>query len=225
MTTFDKEKTRQVLADLRERGLYIGTSSWKYSGWLGTLYDESKYLWREKFAQSRFEKNCLAEYSEVFSSVCVDAAYYTFPKEDYLKGLAEQVPSHFQFGFKVTDAITLKTFPALPRFGTRGGSENESFLDPARFIDSFLAPCESIRSKVGILIFEFSRFHARDFNSGREFLDKLDTFLSKLPVGWPYGIELRNRSWLTPVYFDCLKRHGVIRMVKKDRVRSKRYQS
>ncbi len=43
------------------------------------LYDESRYVYRGKFAVSRFEKNCLAEYGEVFKTVCVDAAYYKFP--------------------------------------------------------------------------------------------------------------------------------------------------
>ena len=28
------------------------------------------------FAESRFEKNCLTEYAEVFKTVYVDAAYY-----------------------------------------------------------------------------------------------------------------------------------------------------
>jgi uncharacterized protein YecE (DUF72 family) len=37
--------------------------------------------------------------------------YYTFPSEKYLNGLVSQVPNHFQFGFKVTDEITVrKTF-------------------------------------------------------------------------------------------------------------------
>ena len=48
------------------------------------LYDESRYVYRGKFAESRFEKNCLAEYAEVFKTVCVDAAYYKFPDEKYL---------------------------------------------------------------------------------------------------------------------------------------------
>jgi hypothetical protein len=33
--------------------------------------------------------------------------------------------------------------------------------------------------------------------------------LVKLPKDWPYGIELRNKHWLKPAYFDCLARHHV----------------
>lgn len=38
---------------------------------------------------------CLAEYAEVFKTVCVDAAYYTFPRREYLEGLGDQVPEYF----------------------------------------------------------------------------------------------------------------------------------
>jgi uncharacterized protein YecE (DUF72 family) len=54
----------------------------------GMLYDEARYVYRGKFAMTRFEKNCLAEYAEVFKTVCVDAAYYKFPDEKYLQNLA-----------------------------------------------------------------------------------------------------------------------------------------
>ena len=39
------------------------------------LYDEARYLYRGKVAESHFEKNCLTEYGEVFKTVCVDGAY------------------------------------------------------------------------------------------------------------------------------------------------------
>ena len=86
------------------------------------LYDEARYVWRGKFAESRFKKNCLDEYAKVFKTVCVDAAYYSFPSTKYLGGLAAQVPADFRFAFKITDEITLKTFPNLLRFGGRAGN-------------------------------------------------------------------------------------------------------
>jgi uncharacterized protein YecE (DUF72 family) len=48
----------------------------------------------------------------VFKTVCVDAAYYDFPRVEYLQRLADQVPDDFRFGFKVTDALTIKKFPS-----------------------------------------------------------------------------------------------------------------
>jgi uncharacterized protein YecE (DUF72 family) len=204
-----REELRQKAADLATHGVFIGTSSWKYAGWCGTLYDAGRYEYRGKFAQTRFNRNCLSEYAEVFKTVCVDAAYYTFPSQKYLEAMANQVPDDFRFGFKVTDAITIKKFPNLARFGDRAGKPNEKFLNAELFCSGFLQPCESIRKNVGLLMFEFSHFWPTDYEHGRDFIGDLDKFLDRLPRGWPYGIEIRNRAWLRPEYFDCLARHQV----------------
>jgi uncharacterized protein YecE (DUF72 family) len=198
-----------AISNLARDGVLIGTSSWKYPGWLGQLYSPQRYQTRGKFSEAKFERSCLAEYAETFSTVCVDAGYYAFPREDYLAGLAEQVPEHFRFGFKVTDEITIKRFPNLPRFGPRAGQVNEHFLNAELFARAFLTPCETIREKVGVLIFEFSHFHERDFARGRDFLPLLDGFLAALPRGWQYAVECRNKTFLHPEYFAVLRAHGV----------------
>jgi uncharacterized protein YecE (DUF72 family) len=209
MTVFDRDLLKQRVQKLADEGIYLGTSSWKYPGWCGQIYDVQRYDYRGRFSQARFERNCLSEYSETFRAVCVDAAYYAFPTIKYLEGLASQVSPGFLFGFKVTDAITLKTFHNQPRYGGAAGQSNPDFLNAARFCDEFLEPCARIRDFVGILIFEFSRFHSYDFSSGREFVATLDAFFEQLPQGWPYGVEIRNREWLRPEYFECLAKHKV----------------
>jgi uncharacterized protein YecE (DUF72 family) len=98
----DSLDLKPQLTELASNGIYLGTSSWKYPGWTGQLYDEARYVYRGKFAESRFERNCLAEYAETFKTVCVDAAYYQFPSQKYLHGLVSQVPEDFLFKFKVS---------------------------------------------------------------------------------------------------------------------------
>ena len=78
---FDRERTKGAVAKLAARGVFIGTSSWKYLGWRGQLYDGERYVTRGKFSESRFNRDSLAEYAEVFKTVCVDAAYYKFPDQ------------------------------------------------------------------------------------------------------------------------------------------------
>jgi uncharacterized protein YecE (DUF72 family) len=207
--TFDREHLRAKAADLAAQNVYIGTSSWKYPGWREMLYDPARYEYRGKFAQTRFNRECLREYAEVFKTVCVDAAYYNFPSQQYLEGMVNQTPDDFVFGLKVTDAITIKNFPKLDRFGDLAGKPNENFLKAELFVKAFLGPCEAVRSSVGMLMFEFSRFWTTDYEHGRDFVADLDRFLGQLPKGWPYGIELRNRNWLRPDYFGCLSRHQV----------------
>lgn len=206
---FDRDKTKQIAAELAADGIFVGTSSWKYDGWFGQLYTPARYEYRGKVAKTRFERDCLSEYAEVFRTVCVDAAYYTFPSDKYLAGLVQKVPPDFQFGFKVTDEITVRKFPNLDRFGIRAGKPNENFLNADLFNRAFLTPCEAIRQNVGVVMFEFSRFHQSDYEHGRDFVADLDKFFSALPKGWPYAVEMRNKHWLVPEYFACLSRHGI----------------
>ena len=206
---FDREAIKLRTADLAAKGVFIGTSSWKYEGWFGQLYAPTRYEYRGKVAKTRFERDCLSEYAEVFKTVCVDAAYYNFPGCEYLQRLADQVPDDFRFGFKVTDALTIRRFPNLPRFGAKAGQKNQDFLNADLFATAFLKPCENIRQKVGVLMFEFSRFWPTDYEHGRDFVADLDVFLGNLPKGWPYAIEMRNKYWLRDEYLGCLARHGV----------------
>src|SRR6266498_2821116 len=102
MMHFERYQMKTAAGRLAAEGVFIGTSSWKYSGWRGMLYDENRYLTRGKFSESRFNRDCLAEYAEVFKTVCVDAAYYKFPDHRYLEAMVSQAPAaDFQFGFKV----------------------------------------------------------------------------------------------------------------------------
>jgi uncharacterized protein YecE (DUF72 family) len=207
--TFDREAVQAQAAELAANGVFVGTSSWKYEGWCGLLYDRVRYEYRGKFAETRFKRDCLREYAEVFKTVCVDAAYYTFPSQQYLEGMVNQTPDDFLFGLKVTDAITIKKYPNLTRFGDQAGKPNANYLNAELFAKAFLKPCEAVRSSVGLLMFEFSRFWPTDYEHGREFIADLDRFLGRLPPGWPYAVEMRNRNWLKPEYFDCLARHQV----------------
>ena len=98
-----KSSLRKAVEHLAVNGIFIGTSSWKYRGWCGLLYDEQRYCYRGKFAESRFERDCLAEYAEVFKTVCVDAAYYQFSSTKYLPparaGLIYYLPRRWYWHF------------------------------------------------------------------------------------------------------------------------------
>ena len=207
--SFDRAQFAARLRALAAKGVFIGTSSWKYPGWLDVIYERDRYIWRGRYSEARFERNCLAEYAEVFPTVSVDASYYQFFKPETLTELAAQVPADFQFAFKVCADITLKSFPQQPRYGHRAGTANPHFLDAELFAHAVLARHEAIRSKTGLFMFEFSRFHPGEFARGAEFVAALDDFFGRLPRGWPYGVELRNRQWLQPDYFSMLARHGV----------------
>jgi uncharacterized protein YecE (DUF72 family) len=207
--SFDLDTFRAGLAALTRRGVHIGTSSWRYQGWLGQVYSRERYEYRGKVAESRFEKGCLAEYAETFPTVCVDGAYYAFPEDELLKAQADEVPDGFRFAFKVTDSITIHRFPNVEKFRGVAGTINPEFLNADLFVERFLGPLRSIRPKVGPLIFEFSKFSETDFRDSGGFVTQLDSFLGRLPKEWHHSVEIRNREWLRPEYFACLRKHGV----------------
>jgi uncharacterized protein YecE (DUF72 family) len=214
MNTFPLQHFREQVAALAADGIYVGTSSWKYEGWLGLIYSPERYMryFKEgppKIVKSRFEKTCLAEYGLTFKTVCLDAGFYQFPTSQMLENYLSQVPLDFRMSLKVTEDITVLRFPNLPRYGSRAGQANPHFLDSDLFIASFLGPLSPYRNQIGTIIFEFSHFHPGDWERGREFVEALDDFLDKLPKGWDYSVEIRNESLLHPQYFEVLKRHNV----------------
>src|SRR5262245_65182947 len=70
------------LAQLAGRGVYFGTSSWKYEGWLGSIYSPEKYLTRNKFSRKKFETECIREYAATFPVAGGDFSFYQFPSAD-----------------------------------------------------------------------------------------------------------------------------------------------
>src|SRR5690349_1924109 len=99
------------LRALAERRIYFGTSSWKYDGWLGSIYSADRYQTRGKFSRAKFEDTCLTEYAAAFPTVCGDFASYQFPTEQYWAKLFEATPGGFLFGFKVPEDITVTVWP------------------------------------------------------------------------------------------------------------------
>jgi hypothetical protein len=80
------------LRALAVRGLYFGTSSWKYQGRLGSIYSEGRYRTRGKHSKKKFEESCLAEYAGTFPTVCGDFAFYRFPTREFWDRLFGATP-------------------------------------------------------------------------------------------------------------------------------------
>ena len=108
MDAFPRDQLREYVAELASKGVYVGTSSWKYEGWLGLIYSPEKYLryFKEgppKLLKGRFQKTCLSEYAQTFKTVCLDAGFYQFPSSQMLEGYFSQVPADFRLSIKVTE--------------------------------------------------------------------------------------------------------------------------
>ncbi len=173
------QRLASKLKKLAEQGVYFGTSSWKYEGWLGSIYTPSRYETRGKLSKSRFDKECIQEYAETFPVVCGDFAFYQFPTPDYWAKLFKETPETLAFGFKVPEDVTVAKWPKHARYGTRAGEENDSFLDPGLFRKLFAKRLEPYAERVATLMFEFGTFAEGDVSSRR-----------RLPRAY-----WRSRSW------------------------------
>jgi len=197
-----REGLKQCWPLAREQQIYFGTSSWRYAGWKGVVYN------RDYPNEKAFAAKCLEEYAEVFPSVGVDFTFYSFPTAASMRRMADQTPEFFKFGLKVTEELTVWKYPTHQRYGTRRGTLNEAFLDPAVFVDRFLPGIEPLGPRLGPLMFEFGSLPVGVWRDG-DFLERLDRFLGELPAGYAYAVEIRNRDLLGRPYFDVLRRHSV----------------
>ncbi len=209
LQSFDREGLRNKLADLARQNILIGGSSWKYEGWFGQIYMRDRYLSRGRFSQKRFEAECLNEYAETFPIVCGDFSFYQVPAPEFWSKLFGSAPRSLRYAFKVPEEITVKAFPAHPRYGPRAGEQNQTFLNAALFQSAFLDLLKPYGSQVAVLIFEFGRFPKRCYENTAGFVRELDPFLAQLPPGFRYAVEIRNEEFLEPEYFACLQHRGV----------------
>jgi uncharacterized protein YecE (DUF72 family) len=206
---FDRERLRLRLSTLADQNIYIGTSSWKYEGWIGQIYSYDRYLTRGRFSQKRFQAECLSEYAATFPIVCGDFSFYQFPSEEFWKRLFASAPASLRFALKVPEEVTVKLFPTHPRYGARAGEQNSAFLDALLFRNAFLDLLEPYRERIAVLIFEFGAFPRHSYQDFSGFLKELDPFLALLPRDFRFAVEVRNQDLLVPEYFACLRRHGV----------------
>jgi uncharacterized protein YecE (DUF72 family) len=201
---FDRAGLAARLHSLAGRGVFVGTSSWKYEGWLGQVYSRDRYLTRGRFSRAAFEADCLREYAETFPTVCGDFAFYQFPTDEFWSKLFSRVPAGFRFAFKAPEQITCQVFPTHARYGAQAGKPNDLFLDRRAFAEMFLRPLAPHREKTALIIFEFGATRA----ALPEFLDRLDPFLGALPADFRYAVEVRNPEFLSADYFACLRERG-----------------
>ena len=206
--SIDRTALAATLRDLARDGVFLGTSSWKYEGWLGQVYSEERYLVRGRFSKKRFEETCLAEYSETFPIVCGDFSFYQFPTEDFWRKLFTGVPKNLRFALKVPEEVTRKTYPDQPRYGPRAGQPNENYLDFDVFDAGFLQPLLPWKERIAVLIFEFGTFSRKHYEKRESFFADLERFLIQLPQGWRFAVEIRNEDYLRSEYFDLLRRHN-----------------
>ena len=192
-------EARSIAARL-PHDIHFGTSSWSFPGWKGLVYSAAR-------AQTALAREGLREYSQhpLLTTVGVDRSYYAPIPVDDLREYAAQLPEGFRCCFKAPAAVTALALgtPSRP-------SLNPDFLSVDRLVADLLEPCDvAFRQHTGPIVLEFPPFPRTMQIEPAEFGRRLDVFLSKLPGGFDYSVELRDARLLTPAYREILGSHGV----------------
>ena len=202
------------LRELASKNIFLGTSSWKYEGWLRQVYNlnyERTVKGNLVLNQTKFNQESLSEYATVFPTVCNDSSYYRLPDENSLSKVERELPNNFRMAFKVPDQITLREERKFIDGKMATGGLNPSYLNPDVFKDYVLRPIENVfKKKLGTLIFEFSP-HFWDKGWGKNvdydyesFVNDLDKFLGSIPKGFSYAVEVRDPILIMNGYEDYL---------------------
>jgi uncharacterized protein YecE (DUF72 family) len=191
----------QALGRELPRGIYLGGSTWSFPGWAGLVYDR-------EYSQGRLAREGLAAYAQhpLFRAIGVDRTHYAPVAAEELKEYAAAVPEDFRFLVKAHEACTLTRYPDHARYGAQRGQPNNLFLDPVYATQQVVAPfVEGLGEKGGALLFQLA---PQDLGVPQGFAAELHAFLSALPRGPVYAVELRNRELLTQDYAEALAAAG-----------------
>ncbi len=184
----------------------LGPSTWSFPGWAGIVYDG-------KYTPTRLAHEGLAALAQhpLLRAVGVDRTHYAPIPAAEFAAYAEVVPAGFRFLVKAHEALTLARFPDRPRYGRDRGLGNPLYLDPTYAAEAVIAPyVEGLKDKGGALLFQFA---PQDLGGPARFADELGAFLTALPRGPLYAVELRNRELLVPRYAEALAAAGAVHCI------------
>ncbi|HXH13777.1 MAG TPA: DUF72 domain-containing protein [Alphaproteobacteria bacterium] len=162
--------------------LYIGTSSWSFDDWRGSLYP----------ADAK-PADYLTYYAQHFPVVEIDTTFYRIPTPSMVDAWYRRTPDGFRFAAKIPQVIT----------------HDKVLRDCQAELQQFTEAMSRLREKLGPLLFQFPYFSKRHFATPQAFIDRLVPVLEQLPAGLRFAVEIRNRWWLTRRFFDLLRAHRV----------------
>ena len=141
------------------------------------------------YPENTKSKDYLSCYSRVFDTVEVDSTFYGIPRTSTIENWYKVTPDHFKFSLKVPQIIT----------------HEKRLINCESEWQQFLSTISLLKQKLGpvILQFDYKFLFDEHFKALSDFLDhnKLEQF--KL------GIEVRNKNWHKPEFYDLLKKYNV----------------
>lgn len=162
--------------------ILLGTSAFTAAGWAGSFYPAGMK-----------PADFLSYYATKFPTVELDNTFYRTPSVSTVEGWNLKTPPGFIFAAKIPQLIT----------------HEKVLVDCDDDLTHFLKTMDALGEKLGPLLFQFGYFNKSAFKSQAEFLAKLKLFLKKLPKGYMFAVEIRNKYWIDQKYVDVLRENNV----------------
>ena len=185
----------RALAGALSPRLRLGTSSWSFPGWAGTV-------WAHPLGAELLAREGLPAYAAhpMLRIVSVDRSYYGPVAAATWARYAQQAPAGFRFSVKAPQRLTSPLAP--------DGSPNADFLS-AGLAEDVLGPIlEHLGDRLDAWHLQVPPGPAPPNG-----LTRLAELLGALPTTARLAVEPRDRSWLGPAYREVLAAAGAVHVL------------
>ena len=149
--------------------IHLGTSAFTAAGWEGSCYPEG-------LKPAQYLPYC----AQHFDTIEIDSKFYRTPNSSVVRNWYAKTPSGFIFVAKVPQEIAHRKVP------------NNCDAEWKQFLHAM----DLLGEKLGPLLFQFGYFGKSSFATVHDFLAILVRFLDKLPKGYKFAVEIRNKHRL-----------------------------
>jgi len=132
------------------------------------------------------QKRWFERYAEEFDTVEINASFYRTPLASTFEGWCEKAPPGFRYAVKVNRFIT----------------HMKKLLGCEAEVDRFIALARPLGEKLGPLLYQLPPSLHRN-------VERLDSFLARLPKDVEQVIEFRHKSWYDEEVLEILDGHGI----------------
>jgi uncharacterized protein YecE (DUF72 family) len=144
--------------------------------------------WKGPFYPEKMkDPEMLAFYASRFPMVEINNTFYRLPKETVMADWASQVPDGFSFAVKASQRITHHTRLKPESYDTT---------------DYLLKTTAALGAKLGPILFQLPPNLKKD-------VERLKSFLGRLPKDRRYTVEFRHESWFEDDVFEALREQNV----------------
>lgn len=154
------------------RAAWIGTSGYNHEHWRGPF-----------FPPDLPDKEMLAFYAERFNTLETNSSFYRMPTVRAIQGWAKETPPEFLFSLKAPRRIT----------------HDLRLRDAADQVTAFCETAATLKSRLGVLLFQLPSFLKHDSS-------RLEDFLHQLPPDFRVAFEFRNPTWFADDVYECMRR-------------------